>query len=138
MTSTMMAPRFRIFTVCTFLLFLAVLPLVNAFPVVSRFYVKMYANPSDATINHHYVLDNYEILDFYQFGNLTAEGGNIGTPPIGRLDWRVVWVIDLATLRSAMFGQFTMRFDSGQYAGKTLGGTFIVPEVTVFPGGGGK
>jgi hypothetical protein len=134
----MITSKFRIFALFTLLLFCAVIPLVNAFPAVSRFYVKMYANPSDSTINYHYVVGNYEILDFSQWGNLTAEGGNIGTPPIGRLDWHIVWIIDRTTLRSVIFGQFTMRFDSGQYAGKTVEGTCIIPNVTVFPSGGGQ
>lgn len=130
--------KFGILALCAFMFLHSAIPLASALPVVSKFYVKVYANPSDSTIIHHYVVDNHEILDFSQFGNLTAEGGNIQTPPIGRLDWHVIWIIDLSTLKSVMFGTFALTFTSGQHAGKIVEGTFIVPNVILFPSGGGQ
>jgi len=135
-----MASRSKILVIVAFLLFCGFMPLANASRTVSAFYVKLYANPYDSVPvgQGQYVIGNYVILDFIQWGNLTAGSGNHLSPPIGKLTWHVIWVMDQRTVKSVIYAQFTMSFYSGTYAGMTIEGTGIA-NITRYlgPGGGG-
>lgn len=128
-----------ILAVAVLLLLSAFMPLTQAYGM-STFHVKVYANPYDSIPvgQGQYVVGNYVILDFIQWGNLTAGNGNHLSPPIGKFTWHVIWVMDQRTVKSVIYAQFTMSFDSGTYAGKTIKGTAIA-NITRYlgPGGGG-
>jgi hypothetical protein len=129
-----------ILVAAVFLLLSAFVPLIEASYGMSTFYVKIYANPYDSVPvgQGQYVMGNYVILDFIQWGNLTAGSGNHLSSPIGKFTWHVIWVMDQRTVKSVIYAQFTMSFDSGTYAGKTIKGTAIA-NITRYlgPGGGG-
>jgi hypothetical protein len=136
----MIASSPKICIVSAFLLLFAMTPLATAATKVSPFHVKIYANPYDSVPvgQGQYVIGNYVIFDLVQWGNLTEGSGNHLTPPVGEFTWHLIWVMDMRTVRSVLFAEFTMSFNSGMYAGKIIKGNLIA-NITVYtsPGGGG-
>jgi len=109
--------------------------MASASSEMSRFSVKIYVNPWDSIMLSQHGMGRIRTLEYVQWGNVTEEGGNVWTPRIGRITWHLLWIFDTETGLGRIYARFTMEFDSGQFAGKTVEGNAVSDVISVPTGG---